>query len=70
VEEKTLDKFAAMEEFLKSSPFDTLGDFLAILFYNKPRNETDPTVPGAIIYHLLSRETIRVISWTLVERPI
>ncbi|KAJ7931857.1 hypothetical protein B0H13DRAFT_1857510 [Mycena leptocephala] len=41
-EEKTLDKFAAMEEFLNSSSFDTLGDFLAILFYNKPRDETDP----------------------------
>ncbi|KAJ7799790.1 hypothetical protein B0H13DRAFT_1673295, partial [Mycena leptocephala] len=62
-EEKTLDKFAAMEEFLKSSPFDTLGDFLAILFYNKPRNETDPrgmTHANAVAQFLRGRTEIKM----------
>ncbi|KAJ7928678.1 hypothetical protein B0H13DRAFT_1860252 [Mycena leptocephala] len=62
-EEKTLDKFAAMEEFLKSSPFDTLGDFLAIVFYNKPRNETDPrgtTHANAVAQFLRGRTEIKM----------
>ncbi|KAJ6601767.1 hypothetical protein DFH09DRAFT_1020041 [Mycena vulgaris] len=35
-------KFTAREELLKNSPFETLGDLLAILFYNTPRGEPNP----------------------------
>ncbi|KAJ7504674.1 hypothetical protein B0H11DRAFT_2187102 [Mycena galericulata] len=31
-----------MESFLQDYPFDSIGDFLAILFHNRPHGETDP----------------------------
>ncbi|KAJ7743227.1 hypothetical protein DFH07DRAFT_869910 [Mycena maculata] len=40
--EKESDKFDTMEGFLKTLPFDTLGEFLATLFYNPSRSEPDP----------------------------
>ncbi|KAF8184385.1 hypothetical protein K438DRAFT_1544545, partial [Mycena galopus ATCC 62051] len=40
--EKTFDKFAAMEQMLKNSPFDSLGDMLSTIFYNRPRGVPDP----------------------------
>ncbi|KAJ7478914.1 hypothetical protein FB451DRAFT_1338652 [Mycena latifolia] len=40
--EKTAAKFAAMEDVLKNSPFETLGDFLSVLFYNTARGEPNP----------------------------
>ncbi|KAJ6449997.1 hypothetical protein C8R45DRAFT_1128523 [Mycena sanguinolenta] len=41
-EEKLADKFEAMDDFLRNSPFDSVGDFLAILFYNRLHGESDP----------------------------
>ncbi|KAJ6528948.1 hypothetical protein B0H19DRAFT_902946, partial [Mycena capillaripes] len=44
-EEKLHDKFAALEKLLKSDLFDefeTIGDFLQILFHNPTRTEHDP----------------------------
>ncbi|KAJ7633594.1 hypothetical protein DFH06DRAFT_1337080 [Mycena polygramma] len=40
--EKLADKFDAMDKLLESWPFDTLGDFLQILFHNPTRSESDP----------------------------
>ncbi|KAJ7719724.1 hypothetical protein B0H16DRAFT_1794341 [Mycena metata] len=39
--EKESQKFEKMEELLKNLPFDNLGDFLAILFHNRPHGEPD-----------------------------
>ncbi|KAJ7859848.1 hypothetical protein B0H14DRAFT_3628484 [Mycena olivaceomarginata] len=35
-------KFRAMDEFLQNYPFDSIGDFLSVLFYNRPHGESDP----------------------------
>lgn len=40
--EKTAETIRALDEFLKTSHFDTLGDFLAILFFNRIHGESDP----------------------------
>ncbi|KAJ7692758.1 hypothetical protein B0H17DRAFT_933727, partial [Mycena rosella] len=40
--EKNSEKFAAMEQFLDDSPFDSIGDFLSILFHRLPHSEPDP----------------------------
>ncbi|KAF8143043.1 hypothetical protein K438DRAFT_2111093, partial [Mycena galopus ATCC 62051] len=58
-EEKVFDKFAAMEELLKNSPFDTLGDLLSILFYNRPRGSPDPrgTTHKLTVSHFLRGRT-------------
>jgi CHASE1-domain containing sensor protein len=37
---KEIEQFAAMDNFLKN--LESLGDFLAILFHNRVRGETDP----------------------------
>jgi hypothetical protein len=40
---KEIEKFSAMDNFLKNlEPFESLGDFLAILFHNRVHGETDP----------------------------
>ncbi|KAJ7635592.1 hypothetical protein DFH06DRAFT_1336612 [Mycena polygramma] len=37
------EKFLAMDEFLKDlAPFESLGDFLAILFHNRVHGQPDP----------------------------
>ncbi|KAJ7673495.1 hypothetical protein B0H14DRAFT_2656904 [Mycena olivaceomarginata] len=42
-EQKLEAKFEALERLLKEQfPFDTLGDFLQVLFYNPTRSEPDP----------------------------
>ncbi|KAF8171560.1 hypothetical protein K438DRAFT_1773116 [Mycena galopus ATCC 62051] len=37
-EQKLTNKLSAMEELLKNLPVDSIGDFLAILFYNRPHD--------------------------------
>ncbi|KAJ7762259.1 hypothetical protein B0H16DRAFT_1884208 [Mycena metata] len=62
-EEKSLDKFAAVEDLLKTWPFESIGDFLAILFYNKPRGDIDPrgtTHAHAVARFLRGRDTIKM----------
>ncbi|KAJ7138817.1 hypothetical protein C8R46DRAFT_1320848 [Mycena filopes] len=62
-EQKQLDKFGAIEKLLKDWPFDTIGDFLAILFYNKPRDEPDPrgtTHAHAVAQFLRGRSNIKM----------
>ncbi|KAJ7489201.1 hypothetical protein FB451DRAFT_1166910 [Mycena latifolia] len=39
--EKTPEKFVAIDDCLRDCPFDSGGDFLAILFYNIPHEKTD-----------------------------
>ncbi|KAJ6452362.1 hypothetical protein C8R47DRAFT_1204352 [Mycena vitilis] len=41
-EQKKQEKFSAMEKLLTEYPFDTLGEFLSILFHNPVRGEPDP----------------------------
>ncbi|KAJ7628105.1 hypothetical protein B0H17DRAFT_871864, partial [Mycena rosella] len=40
-EEKLAQKFAAIDIFFQDSPFDSVGDFLSILFYNRPHGKSD-----------------------------
>ncbi|KAJ7751643.1 hypothetical protein B0H16DRAFT_1766472 [Mycena metata] len=63
IEEKTADKFAAVDELLKTWKFDTIGDFLSILFYNKPRGDPDPrgtTHAHAVAQFLRGRSKIKM----------
>ncbi|KAJ7193717.1 hypothetical protein GGX14DRAFT_537504 [Mycena pura] len=63
VEDKLAAKFAAMDEFLLNSPFDSVGDFLAILFFNRPHGESDPrgsTHAAAVACFLRGRTKIRM----------
>ncbi|KAJ7206105.1 hypothetical protein GGX14DRAFT_644132 [Mycena pura] len=39
--QKEAAKFNRMEQFLSDFPFDSLGDFLAILFHNRPHGKPD-----------------------------
>jgi hypothetical protein len=52
-------KFAAMDEFLQNYPFDSIGDFLFILFYNCPHGESDPRglTHAVAVAHFLSGRT-------------
>ncbi|KAJ7023352.1 hypothetical protein C8F04DRAFT_1048051 [Mycena alexandri] len=62
-EEKTRQKFTAIEELLKNWPFETIGDFLSILFYNKPRGDIDPrgtTHAHAVAQFLRGRSSIKM----------
>ncbi|KAJ7172952.1 hypothetical protein C8R43DRAFT_1119774 [Mycena crocata] len=43
--EKRAEKFTAMEAYLKASPFESLGEFLHILFHNPQRDVPDPRRP-------------------------
>ncbi|KAJ6492476.1 hypothetical protein C8R47DRAFT_1214286 [Mycena vitilis] len=40
--DKLRDKFDAMDKLMEEWPFETLGDFLLILFHNPARSESDP----------------------------
>ncbi|KAJ7763539.1 hypothetical protein DFH07DRAFT_956350 [Mycena maculata] len=40
-EQKLADKFAALNTFLQDSPFNSVGDLLSILFYNRPHGSSD-----------------------------
>ncbi|KAJ7336921.1 hypothetical protein DFH08DRAFT_915944 [Mycena albidolilacea] len=56
-------KFAAMDEFLQNYAFDSIGDFLSILFYNRPHGESDPRGPThavAVAHFLRGRTDIKV----------
>ncbi|KAF8212894.1 hypothetical protein K438DRAFT_2167933 [Mycena galopus ATCC 62051] len=60
---KAFDKFAAMEELLKNSPFDSLGDMLSVIFYNCPRGVPDPrgtTHKRVVAQFLRGRTNIRM----------
>ncbi|KAF8132241.1 hypothetical protein K438DRAFT_1787946 [Mycena galopus ATCC 62051] len=58
-EQKLANKLSAMEELLKNLPFDSIGDFLAILFYNRPHSESDPQgfTHSTSVAHFLRRWT-------------
>ena len=61
--DKVAAKFAAMEEIMKGSSFDSVGDFLAIMFYNTPRGEANPrgtTHTLAVVQFLRGRTTIKM----------
>ncbi|KAJ7162019.1 hypothetical protein C8R46DRAFT_1282301 [Mycena filopes] len=62
-QEKALEKFEAMEELLQNWAFDSVGNFLATLFYNKPREEPDPrgtTHAHTIAHFLRGRDKIKM----------
>jgi hypothetical protein len=56
------DKLIWMEQLLKSSPFDHLGDLLAILFHNPPRDDDPrgPTHSLAVAHFLRGRTDIKM----------
>jgi hypothetical protein len=52
-----------MDEFLQNYPFDSIGDFLSILFYNRPHGESDPrglTHAVAVAHFLRGRTDIKM----------
>jgi hypothetical protein len=56
-------KFAAMDEFLQNYVFDSIRDFLSILFYNRPHGESDPHGPThavAVAHFLRGRTNIKM----------
>jgi hypothetical protein len=56
-------KFEAMDDFLQNYPFDSIGDFLSILFYNRPHGESDPRGPThavAVAHFLRGRTDIKM----------
>ncbi|KAF8153716.1 hypothetical protein K438DRAFT_1987424 [Mycena galopus ATCC 62051] len=62
-EQKFANKFSAMEQLLEDSPFDSIGDFLAILFYNRPHGESDPrgfTHATSVAHFLRGRTDIEI----------
>ncbi|KAF8144039.1 hypothetical protein K438DRAFT_1993199 [Mycena galopus ATCC 62051] len=62
-EQKLANKFSAMEQLLEDLPFDSIGDFLAILFYNRPHGESDPrgfTHATSVAHFLRGRTAIKM----------
>ncbi|KAJ7328681.1 hypothetical protein DFH08DRAFT_940394 [Mycena albidolilacea] len=56
-------KFRAMDDFLQNYPFDSIGDFLSVLFYNRPHGESDPrgvTHAIAVAQFLRGRTDIKI----------
>jgi len=53
--QKLVSKFGKMEEFLKDSGFDSLGEFLEILFYNPSRLSGEPDPRGSCHAKAVSR---------------
>jgi hypothetical protein len=53
--QKVVSKFKRIEEFIKDSGFDSLGDFLEILFYNPSRLSGKPDPRGSCHAKAVSR---------------
>ncbi|KAF8139550.1 hypothetical protein K438DRAFT_1920852 [Mycena galopus ATCC 62051] len=62
-EQKLANKFSAVEQLLENSAFDSIGDLLAILFYNRPHGESDPrgfTHATSVAHFLRGRTAIKM----------
>ncbi|KAJ7202176.1 hypothetical protein C8J57DRAFT_1019963, partial [Mycena rebaudengoi] len=60
---KAPKKFDDMEELLRNLPFDTLVDFISVLFFKRPHGEPDPrgiTHASVISQFLRGRTTIKM----------